>query len=85
MAGKSLSLFLFSLFSLYSLSVSSPAVAISVQPADSEADPSDVEEDQELHEDDDASSKYTIHCDLCTISVISLYKCTLHYYPVLYI
>ncbi|CAI8010195.1 Oxysterol-binding protein-related protein 9 [Geodia barretti] len=32
------------------------AVAISVQPADSEADPSDVEEDQELHEDDDASS-----------------------------
>lgn len=33
------------------------AVAISVQPADSEADPSDIEEDVEIHEDDDASSK----------------------------
>ena len=32
-------------------------MAISVQPADSEADPSDVEEDEELLEDDDASSK----------------------------
>ena len=33
------------------------AEAISVQPADSEADPSDVEEDVDLHEDDDAASK----------------------------
>lgn len=33
------------------------AVAISIQPADSEADPSDIEEDNEIHEDDDASSK----------------------------
>ena len=33
------------------------AVAISIQPADSEADPSDIEEDVEIHEEDDASSK----------------------------